>query len=127
VIKMAARTGAGLPAARIDMVLDMDSLRQYLEDQRTFEGRQYDALHEAAVTLKRGLRLYARGQGRTQMVGADARIMIARVIRPFERAADQHMQAQTDLSMVWNNAVRLFTPDTKAKSSVHAFNPGTSR
>jgi hypothetical protein len=121
-----ATGGSSFPAQRIDMVLDMDGLRAYLEEQRRFEGRQYGAIHEAAIVLKRGLRLYARTQGRTSMVGADARVAIARVIRPFERAADQHMQAQTDLAMVWNNAVKLFTPQ-KNVSSAQAFNPGTGR
>ena len=121
---MAAGGGGAFPAQRIDMVLDMDGLRQYLEDQRRFEGRQYDAIHEAAVVLKRGLRLYARQTGRTNMVGADTRVQIARVIRPFERAADQHMQAQTDLAMVWNNVCKLFVPQHKG-SDAHAFKPGT--
>ncbi len=121
-----ATGGSAFPAQRIDMVLDMDGLRQYLEDQRRFEGRQYDALHEAAIVLKRGLRLYARQQGHTNMIGADQRVAIARVIRPFERSADQHMQAQTDLAMVWNNACKLFTPVNRG-SNAHAFNPGTGR
>lgn len=118
---MVARSA--IPASRIDMVYTLSGLRAYLEAQRAFDGAQYDALHEAAAALKGAVRKYARSQGSTNMISASDRAAISRIIKPFERAADNHMASQTDLAMVWNNALRLFVPEQKTGSKTGTFDP----
>ena len=108
-----------VPAQRIDRVYTLSGLRSYLDEQRKLEGQQYDALHEGAAALKGALRAYVRsanGNGRGWL-GAEQRIIIARIIKPFERAADHHMQSAKDLSLVWQNAQRLFVPQSSGTRS----------
>lgn len=110
---------ADTPAKDMSGVLTGTGFLAYLEAQRRHEMEQYDALHEAAVRVRRGIIRYAKG--RQGMMGIDVRIAARKITRPMHHAADMHLQAAKALSMTAQTY--LGTLGVPAKAAPRSFDP----
>src|SRR5690349_9397177 len=121
---MADGTGGGSrrnPASDLGGILTGTGLRKYLEACRKDDMAAYDALHEAAATLKAGI--LRAGGGRKLAMGVDVRIAARRITKPILHAAELHLAAAKAHGTAWSVYMQTLGAPMPDKVSAKTFDP----
>jgi hypothetical protein len=105
----------------ISAILSASGLQAYLEACRKQEMTDYDALHEAAVRLRKGIE--KAGNGRWWAAGLDLKWVARKITRPMEHAADLHQEAAKALRVSWEIYLGTLGAPQDGKVGAGTFDP----
>lgn len=106
-------------AEDISGILTATGLQAYLEACRKQEMAAYDALHEAAVRLRKGI----EKSGSKWAMGLDVKWAARKICKPIDHAANLHLEAAIALRVSWEYYCGTIGAPKKGKVGSGTFDP----